>query len=122
MEVKKASDRHHKLPPGRTEANYPYALSDPLFQTQQLFLTSESVGPGKKASAPHFHRCIDEIIYITQGELYAYEGDDETILKSGDSIYFYANSGKKHYLENKSEKEATFLIIRKSTERSDVVF
>ena len=122
MDIKRKEDITHKLPSGRSEDNYHYALSDKIFHTKQLFVYSEKVQAGKKSSAPHFHSAIDEVIYVTKGELSAYEGNDSVILKEGDSICFYAKSNEKHYLENKSKDDAEFLIIRRSIPNDDVVY
>lgn len=78
--------------------------------------------PGKKSSAPHFHKEIDEIIFVTKGELFAYEDEQEVLLKEGDSACFYANSKKRHYLYNKSESVAEFLLFRKNISQNDVVY
>ena len=102
--------------------DYPYSKSAKLFHTDQLFLYSEKVEPNKKSSAPHYHRSIDEIIYVTQGEIYAIEGENEVLLIRGDSILFKANSEKKHYLENRSNEASEFLLFRRSTVNNDVIY
>lgn len=122
MDVVKTKNLQHKLPSSATEDGYPYSSSAKVFHTDQLFLYSEKVAPGRCASAPHFHTEVDEIIYITKGELYAYEGDEQVILNVGESVCFYKDSKKKHYLENKSDVEAEFLIFRKSLENLDVIY
>jgi uncharacterized cupin superfamily protein len=104
------------------DPSYPYSKSAQLFHTNQLFLYSEKVGPSKKSSAPHYHRSIDEIAYITHGEIYAIEGENEILLKAGDSILFKANSQEKHYFENRSKDDAEFLLFRRSTSQDDVVY
>lgn len=120
MDIKRGSETIHQTP--SNDPDYPYSKSAQVFHTNQLFLYSEKVEPGQKASAPHFHRSIDEIAYITDGEIFVIEGEDETILKKGDSILFKANSQKKHYLENRSNASAGFLLFRRSTKANDVVY
>jgi RimJ/RimL family protein N-acetyltransferase len=117
MKVKRKEDIVHKKP---TE-NYEYAESDQVFLTDQLFLYSEKVMPGKKGSKPHFHKSIDEIAVITKGELMAFEGNESTLLKAGDSILFEANSKELHFLENQSALEAEFLLFRKNIKDNDVM-
>lgn len=120
MNIKRHSDVIHKV--ASDDSDYPYSKSAQVFHTNQLFLYSEKVEPSKKASAPHFHRSIDEIAYVTSGELYAIEGEEETLLKKGDSILFQANSQKKHYLENRSNRSAEFLLFRRSAKTNDVIY
>ena len=122
MEIIREEEIIHRKPTSKNNEEYPYASSAKIFHTKQLFLYSEKVGPGKKSSAPHFHKAIDEIIVVTKGELLACEGDEETLLKRGDSICFLANSKKKHYLENNTNTESEFLLFRKSTSQDDVVY
>ena len=119
MQIKKARDINHKLPAG-SKNDYPYALSDKIFHTKQLFLYSEKVRPGTCASAPHTHTAIDEIIYVVSGSLVVVEGDEEKELSKGDSVCFQSGSEDKHYLENRSSIDAEFLIFRRSTQKNDV--
>lgn len=110
MEYKSTTNLIHKKP----REDYPYAASAKIFHTDQLFLYSELVEPKTKSSAPHFHKKIDEAILIVEGELWAYEDDQSKLLKQGDSICFKANSQKNHYLKNKSDQKARFLLFRSS--------
>ncbi|MDP7320561.1 MAG: cupin domain-containing protein [Bacteriovoracaceae bacterium] len=119
---KKSSEIKHKVPLGKSEQDYPYAWSQKIFHTEQLFFHSEKVKPGKKSSAPHYHKTIDEIIYVVSGKLAAIEGDQRMSLEKGDSICFYANSDKKHYFENLSDSDAEFLIFRRADKKEDVVY
>ncbi len=118
MEIIKKETINFKVP----SEDYPYSASAKIFHTDQLFLYKEKVAPGKRSSAPHYHKMIDEIIFVVKGELYAYEGEDESLLLAGDSVCFKANSQKKHYLENRSVKEAEFLLFRKSTSEVDTEY
>lgn len=122
MKVKRSTDLNHKLPAGKTLEEYPYALSSEVFHTKQLFLYSEKVLPGKRASAPHNHRSIDEIAVVTKGELVAHEGEMTTHLLPGDAICFASGTDDFHYLENRGDKEAEFLLFRRSTKKDDTVY
>lgn len=122
MEVQREENIIHKKSNSKNGDEYPYASSAKIFHTKQLFLYSERMEPGQKSSAPHFHRTIDEIVIVTKGELIAFEGDEEILLKKGDSVCFFANSKKTHYLENRSIAESEFLLFRKSTAQDDVVY
>ncbi|MBK22425.1 MAG: hypothetical protein CME70_00345 [Halobacteriovorax sp.] len=122
MQVKRNSEIKHSIPSGKDPKTYPYAESDKIFHTKQLFLYSEKVAPGKKASAPHLHSSIDEIIVVTKGELCAKEGSEEVLLNEGDSICFEAGSAQKHFLENRSSNDAEFLIFRRAISKNDVIY
>lgn len=120
MDIKRSKELNHKLPNSHSGEDYPFALSAEVFCTNQLFLYSEKVRPGTKASRPHYHRSIDEIIYVVSGELFAVEGLEESKLECGDFVIFKANSKLLHHLENRSETDATFLIFRRKTQKDDV--
>lgn len=122
MEVKRKSDLEHRVPVSKSEKDYPYAKSAKVFHTDQVFVYSERVEPGKKASAPHRHKKADEVAYVVKGELHAYEGNNEVILREGDSVLFMANSRENHHLENKSTEVAEFLIIKCSGIKDDVQY
>lgn len=122
MEISRAEDLIYTKPDSKNGEEYPYSSSAKVFLTKQLFLYSEKVEPGRKASSPHYHRAIDEIIFVIEGVLIACEGDKEVVLKKGDAVCFNANSGDKHYLENRSKSDAIFLIFRRATINSDVVY
>lgn len=119
MDVVYYKNVFHQKP---NQENYPYASSAQIFHSNQLFISSEKLETGLRASAPHFHKEIDEIIYIVEGELMAHEDNDARILRKGDFVCFHANSNKKHYLENQSGRVAEFLIFRKSLSVSDVQY
>lgn len=122
MEVRLKCELRHQYPNGKNEKSYPYGKSDKIFHTDQLFLYSEVVPAGRRASAPHRHTATDEIIYIIKGELLAFEGDQSVLLKAGDSVCFKQRSQDNHYLENQSNEDSEFLIFRRSTKKEDVIF
>ena len=121
MDIRKAKSITHFIPEEKKEG-YPYALSANLFQTGQLCIYSEKVRPGSKSSAPHYHESIDEVVYVLEGELVAVEGDEECTLNENDAVCFKANSKKLHYLENRSNQIAKFLLIRKQISEKDVIY
>lgn len=94
MEISRQENRIYLTPKSKNTEEYPYSSSSKIFQTDQLFLYSEKIAPGKRSSAPHFHRLIDEIIVVTKGELHAFEDEKEVLLREGDSVCFFANSEK----------------------------
>ena len=123
MEIIRRNELVHSNPSKTKASDYPYAYSSILFETNQLFVSSELVRPGKRSSAPHYHRERDEIAFVTRGELHAYEGNESRVLASGDSVCFRANSEMPHYLENKSDSDAEFLLIRQNASaENDVAY
>jgi uncharacterized cupin superfamily protein len=106
MDFNKAEQRQYSV-----RENYEFAESAQVCLTDQIFLYQERVASGKCSSKPHYHSKIDEVIYVLNGELVAYEGEESIVLHAGDSVCFKANSKKNHYLKNESQEEAEFLIF-----------
>lgn len=111
MDIYRAKDIDHKNP--TTRADYPYAFSNVVFNTSELFISSEKVHPGKQASIAHFHPDMDEVVMVTKGEVVAFEGESSTILKVGDWARFPASEKDKHYLENQTNEDSEFILIRR---------
>lgn len=122
MKILRNKDLEFKTPIQKDGTEYPYGASAKLFITKQIFLFKEKLAAGKDASAPHYHQFLDEVITVIKGELYVIEGDEESILNEGDSVLFKADSKKKHYLRNRSDSEAEFLVFRQNISESDVVY
>ncbi len=122
MHIKRGRDIIHKYPTNKTAQSYPYAQSEVIFKTSQLFVSSERLEPGRKASAPHTHEKVDEIIYVTKGALVAHEGDKIANVVAGDSICFNSNCSDKHFLENTSNQPAEFIVIRSNQAELDVIY
>jgi uncharacterized cupin superfamily protein len=112
----------HLYPQGKNAETYPYAKSAVIFNSHQLFCSSEILLPGRRASAPHLHKECEEIIYVMRGTLFAIEGTEEISLEAGEAVCFYPHECQLHYVENRSEEEAEFLVIRKALGLSDVVY
>ncbi len=91
-------------------------------EIRDLFIHHEILAPGKRASAPHYHSEIDEFLYLVKGNLIAVEDDTQIEISAGDSICFSANSKKLHYVENRAENDAEFLVVSKKISHSDVHF
>ena len=100
-----------------------YSLSSILFEPkvcQDFFIHQEILKPGNSASAPHFHKETDEVIYVLKGEIEAYYNDTHYTLHEGDSICFGKNDTSPHYIKNNSSKEVELLVIKKNI--NDVVY
>ena len=107
------------------KSNERYSLSAVISEglgSKDIFIHQEILRPGRRASAPHFHRESEEFIYVLEGDVVAWEAGEEIDLSTGDTLFFEPNSGKLHYLENRSEEEVVLLVIKKKLPVSDVVY
>ena len=76
----------------------------------QFGVRIERLAPGSKSSIRHWHASEDEFVYVLSGELVLVE-DHETTLRAGDAAAWVAGEGTAHNLINRSDKEASFLIV-----------
>lgn len=67
--------------------------------------------PGAGASLRHWHLNEDEFLWMTAGELVLVEDQGETVMRSGDCAAFPAGVENGHHMVNRSDAEASFLVI-----------
>ncbi|MCJ8333339.1 MAG: cupin domain-containing protein [Epibacterium sp.] len=71
----------------------------------------EILPPGSSSSVKHWHAGEDEMVYVLQGEVTLYEGDESVVMRSGDAATFKAGVPIGHCLKNRSNTEARYLVI-----------
>ena len=71
----------------------------------------EILPPGASSSVKHWHVGEDEMVYVLQGEVTLYEGDESVVMRSGDAATFKAGVPIGHCLKNRSNTEARCLVI-----------
>jgi uncharacterized cupin superfamily protein len=70
-----------------------------------------TLAAGAWASQRHWHQHEDEFVYVLQGELVLVEDAGETVLRPGDSAGWPAGVPDGHHLQNRTEVDATFLVV-----------
>jgi uncharacterized cupin superfamily protein len=75
--------------------------------------------PGAASSQRHWHEAEDEFVYMLDGELVLVESNGETRMVPGDAAAFPAGVANGHHLVNRTNRDATFLVVgtRASRER-----
>ena len=69
------------------------------------------LAPGAWTSQRHWHAKEDEFVYVLDGELVLVEDGGETVLHAGDSAGWPAGKRDGHHLQNRTDREATFLVV-----------
>lgn len=69
------------------------------------------LAPGAWASQRHWHQHEDELVYVLEGELVLVEDAGETVLRQGDSAGFRAGVPDGHHLQNRTARDAVFLVV-----------
>lgn len=71
----------------------------------------EVLQPGSRSSIKHWHSAEDELIYVLEGEITLIEGNESSLLRSGDAAAFKAGVPVGHFLENRSSAPCRCLVV-----------
>jgi uncharacterized cupin superfamily protein len=67
--------------------------------------------PGATSSLRHWHRNEDEFVMILEGECVMHQDAGETLMRPGDCAAFAAGDTDGHCFENRTDREARFLVV-----------
>jgi uncharacterized cupin superfamily protein len=67
--------------------------------------------PGAWSSQRHWHSAEDEFAVVLSGELVLVTEGGETPMRPGDCAAFPAGDGDAHHFVNRSDEDATFLVV-----------
>ena len=108
-EQQKASEeRRRKSFLIRTEA-YAYQTLTPGAETKHLKAFLVTIDPQKEHKGVDYHHEGEEFIYVLEGKVEVMVGEEQNILKTGQSLHF--NSAISHKLRNLAEKPAKFISV-----------
>ncbi len=71
----------------------------------------ETLKPNSRSSISHWHLNEDEMIYVLDGQVVLHEGGETTVLNPGDAATFPAGSPIGHFLENRADSAAKYLVV-----------
>jgi uncharacterized cupin superfamily protein len=69
------------------------------------------LAPGVWSSQRHWHALEDEFVYVLEGELVLVTDQGEVTMQAGSCAGFKAGVRDGHCLQNRSEREATLLVV-----------
>lgn len=98
------------------------AVLTEILSCQKVFVHHEILSTGRRASSPHSHTIMEEIIFVLKGYPTAILGNQTAPLKPGDFLKFDPGVQEHHYIENTSGEEAHFLVICSNKENDQVIF
>ncbi|HAQ34003.1 MAG: transcriptional regulator [Maricaulis sp.] len=116
----------------RSGSGYPAPFDEPC-QARQWQELGEAAGvtqygvnlvrvpPGSWSSQRHWHSHEDEFVYLLEGEAVLVTDAGETIMTPGDFAGFPAGDGDGHHLQNRSNRDAVFLVVGSRREDEDEV-
>ena len=89
---------------------YEYSIIGKAGGLTQFGVHIEVLRPGSKLSLRNWHETEDEMTYMLSGEVVLFE-ETEPHLCKGDAACWPAGAATAHYLENRSDADASYLTI-----------
>lgn len=83
---------------------------------------TETLSPGSKSSIKHWHAMEDEFVWMLSGTVILHEGDSETPFSAGECATFKAGVALGHCLENRSNADATYLVVGTRAPRDVITY
>lgn len=99
-----------------------YSFSDVVsefFGSRQVFLSHDIIAPQTRASSPHRHAYIEEIVFVSKGQLCVMWGDQKRTVQEGSFVFFDPKETELHCLLNETSDEAETITF--SLKRQDDV-
>ncbi|MEN9724408.1 MAG: hypothetical protein RJB38_2394 [Pseudomonadota bacterium] len=106
---------------GTERFSWSASLSE-LLAFKDFSIHHEILLPGRRASSPHTHSHREEMIFILKGTPTAVFRGQPIELQPGDFIGFPPGSENVHFVENRSEQDASFLLIASKSEQDLVTY
>jgi uncharacterized cupin superfamily protein len=95
---------------GASLGPYAHAVIGDAAGLTQFGCHLERLPPGSRSSHRHWHETEDELVYVLEGEVVLVE-ETETILGAGEAAAWPAGVPLGHCLENRSARDALYLVI-----------
>jgi len=70
-----------------------------------------TLAPGVWSSQRHWHSHEEELVYVLEGELVLVTDAGEETMRAGDVVGFPAGTRDGHHLQNRSGRDAAFLVV-----------
>lgn len=77
----------------------------------QFGVSLQMLEPGAKASVRHWHRHVDEFLFVVSGEVTVTEDDGAHVLGPGDAACWPAGVPNGHTVANRSAWPCTYLVV-----------
>jgi uncharacterized cupin superfamily protein len=77
----------------------------------QFGASLQTLAPGAKASVRHWHRFVDEFLFVVSGEVTVTEDDGEHTLQPGDAACWPAGVPNGHTVCNRSDAPCSYLVV-----------
>lgn len=87
-----------------------YRRLAPAAGLRQLRASHVVLKPGAWSSQRHWHRDIDELLVMLEGEAVLVEDGGETPVHPGDVIAWAAGATNGHHLQNRTESDCVFVV------------
>ena len=83
----------------------------PAANLRALGASHVELKPGGWSSHRHWHRELDELLVMLEGEAVLVEDTGETIVRAGDVLAWAAGEENGHNLQNRSDSSCFFVVV-----------
>jgi len=87
-----------------------------------LRIHRERLPPGRRASGAHAHSHREECVFVLKGTVVAHEGTKQLSISAGDFAAFPNGLHAAHFVENRGDIDAEFLVIATNPAKDAVAF
>lgn len=101
--------------------SFSHVVSD-FFDSRQVFLTHDIIAPQKRASSAHRHSYIEEIIFVSKGQLSVMWGEQKRTAQEGSFIFFDPKETELHCLLNETNDEVETITFSLKRQDDAVIY
>ena len=115
--------QHKQLRNIKTGQLYSFSqLVTEYFGARQIFLTHDIIKPQAKASAPHRHSHIEEIVFVAKGFATLCVGEKKEGIREGSFIYFDPRETALHLLMNESDSDVETITFSVQRSEDNIIY
>jgi uncharacterized cupin superfamily protein len=78
---------------------------------EQFGVNHVRLEPGAMSALRHWHEAEDELVYVIEGQVTLIDDDGEHVMEAGCVAGFPANCTNAHHIANRSQREATIIVV-----------
>lgn len=101
--------------------SFSHVVSD-FFGSRQVFLTHDIIASQKRASSAHRHSYIEEIVFVSKGQLSIMWGEQKRTAQEGSFIFFDPKETELHCLLNETNDEVETITFSLKRQDDAVIY
>ncbi|MEN0059520.1 MAG: GNAT family N-acetyltransferase [Bdellovibrio sp.] len=121
--INKSELEHKQLINSKSGELYSFShVVSEFFGSRQVFLTHDIIAPQRRASSAHRHSYIEEIVFISKGQLSVMWGEQKRTVQEGSFIFFDPKETELHCLLNETNGEVETITFSLKRQDDAVIY